>query len=80
MGREQLVNEGLADLDWEDVTEYAPGVITALSMPLTFSIATGIGLGFISYVAIKLVCGRIADISAAMWLIAAIFILYFATA
>lgn len=70
---------GLADIDWEDVTEYAPGVITALSMPLTFSIATGIGLGFISYVAIKLVCGRIGDISAAMWLIAATFVLYFAT-
>jgi AGZA family xanthine/uracil permease-like MFS transporter len=48
-------------------------------MPLTFSIATGIGLGFISYVAIKLVCGRIGDISAAMWLIAATFVLYFAT-
>ena len=70
---------GLADLDWEDVTEYAPGVITALSMPLTFSIATGIGLGFISYVAIKLVCGRFGDISAAMWLVAAVFVLYFAT-
>ena len=70
---------GLADIDWEDVIEYAPGVITALSMPLTFSIATGIGLGFISYVAIKLVCGRIGDISAAMWLIAATFVLYFAT-
>jgi len=70
---------GLKDLDWNDATEYAPGVITALTMPLTFSIATGIGLGFISYVAIKLVCGRLGDISAAMWLIAATFVLYFAT-
>lgn len=75
-----VMAHGLADLDWQDITEYAPGVITALSMPLTFSIATGIGLGFISYVAIKLVCGRIADVSGAMWLIAAIFVLYFATA
>jgi len=75
-----IMARGLAEFDWEDVTEYAPGVITALSMPLTFSIATGIGLGFISFVTIKLVCGRISDISAAMWLIAAIFVLYFATA
>ena len=69
---------GLADIDWDDVTEFAPAVVTALSMPLTFSIATGIGLGFISYVAIKAVCGRFSDISGAMWLIAVIFLLYFA--
>lgn len=69
---------GLAEIDWDDVTEFAPAVVTALSMPLTFSIATGIGLGFISYVAIKAVCGRFSDISGAMWLIAVIFLLYFA--
>jgi AGZA family xanthine/uracil permease-like MFS transporter len=74
-----IMARGLAELDWDDVTEYAPAVITALSMPLTFSIATGIGLGFIAYVAIKLLCGRLADISAAMWLIGAIFVIYFAT-
>jgi adenine/guanine/hypoxanthine permease len=40
---------------------YVPAVVTALAMPLTFSIATGIGLGFIAYVAIKLACGRAAE-------------------
>ena len=74
-----IMARGLAELDWDDVTEYAPAVITALTMPLTFSIATGIGLGFIAYVAIKLLCGRLADISAAMWLVGAIFVIYFAT-
>jgi AGZA family xanthine/uracil permease-like MFS transporter len=74
-----IMARGLAELDWDDVTEYAPAVITALAMPLTFSIATGIGLGFIAYVAIKLLCGRLADIGAAMWLIGAIFVIYFAT-
>lgn len=75
-----MMARGLAEIDWDDVTEYAPGVVTALSMPLTFSIATGIGLGFISYVGIKVVCGRFSDISSAMWLIAAVFLVYFATA
>jgi len=46
-------------------------------MPLTFSIATGIGLGFIAYVAIKLVSGRLADISGAMWLVSITFLIYF---
>ncbi|MBT5193553.1 MAG: NCS2 family permease [Rhodospirillaceae bacterium] len=75
-----MMARGLAEIDWDDVTEFAPAVVTALSMPLTFSIATGIGLGFISYVGIKLVCGRLSDISGAMWLIAAIFLIYFGTA
>lgn len=75
-----MMARGLAEIDWDDVTEFAPAVVTALSMPLTFSIATGIGLGFISYVGIKLVCGRLSDISGAMWLIAAIFLVYFGNA
>ena len=39
-----LMARGVAEIDWDDVTEYAPAVITAIVMPLTFSIATGIGL------------------------------------
>ncbi len=72
-----MMARGLAEIDWDDVTEYVPAVITALSMPLTFSIATGIGLGFIAYVAIKLFCGRWNDVGPAMWLVAGIFIVYF---
>ena len=72
-----MMTRGLADIDWDDVTEFVPAVITALSMPLTFSIATGIGLGFIAYVAIKLFCGRWDDIGPAMWLVAGTFIVYF---
>src|SRR5690606_1623294 len=37
-----LMARGLSEIDWEDVTEYAPGLITALAMPLTYSIAHGI--------------------------------------
>lgn len=70
-----LMARGLAELDWEDVTEYAPGVVTALSMPLTFSIAHGIGFGFVVYVAGKALSGRAADINPAVAVIAAVFIL-----
>jgi AGZA family xanthine/uracil permease-like MFS transporter len=48
-------------------------------MPLTFSIATGIGLGFISYTAIKLLCGRRQDVGPAVLLIAGVFVIFFIT-
>ena len=44
---------GLAEIDWDDATEYAPAVVAAITMPLTYSIATGIGLGFITYAVAK---------------------------
>jgi AGZA family xanthine/uracil permease-like MFS transporter len=44
-------------------------------MPLSFSIATGIGLGFIAYVALKTVTGRFREINAAVGLIALAFLL-----
>ncbi len=68
----------LAELDWEDVTDYAPAMITAIAMPLTFSISTGIGLGFVAYVAIKILSGRYREASPAMLVLAAIFIAKFA--
>jgi AGZA family xanthine/uracil permease-like MFS transporter len=45
-----LMARSLADIDWQDVTESAPAVVAAIAMPLSFSIAEGIGLGFITYV------------------------------
>ncbi len=72
-----VMTRGLSEIDWEDVTEVVPAVITAISMPLTFSIATGLGLGFISYAAIKLLAGRTRDVPIAVYVIAAAFILKF---
>ena len=60
------------------MTEYAPAVVTALTMPLTFSIATGIALGFIAYVGVKLLSGRIAEAGPAMTILALLFILKYA--
>jgi len=73
-----LMARGIAELDWEDVTEYAPGIVTAVTMPLTFSIAHGIAFGFISYAAIKLFAGRAKDISPVVAVLAILFVVKFA--
>ena len=73
-----LMARGLAELPWEDVTEYAPGVLAAFAMPVTFSIANGIGLGFIAYAIIKILSGKGRDCSPAVMLIALLFVIKFA--
>lgn len=69
-----IMARSLADLDWEDLTESAPAIVCALGMPLSFSIADGIGMGFITYVAIKLMSGKAAECPMAVYVIAAIFL------
>lgn len=59
------------DIRWEDATEALPAAVTALGIVFTFSIATGIGLGFITYVGVKAIAGRWREIGGAVWLIAA---------
>jgi len=73
-----LMTRGLAELDWDDVTEYAPAVVTALTMPLTFSIANGIAFGFIAYAAVKLLSGRFAEVGPSMLALAVLFIVKYA--
>lgn len=73
-----LMARGLADLPWDDLTEAAPAVVNALAMPLFFSVADGIGIGFIVYALVKLISGRAGEAPAAVWLIAGIFGLKFA--
>jgi AGZA family xanthine/uracil permease-like MFS transporter len=73
-----LMARGLVEVDWEDPTEYAPAVVTAIAMPLTFSIATGIAFGFITYAGIKLLSGRYREISSAVAILALLFAARFA--
>ncbi|MHA1600236.1 MAG: NCS2 family permease [Alphaproteobacteria bacterium] len=73
-----LMTRGLAEIDWEDVTEFAPAVVTAIAMPLTFSIANGLGLGFITYAAVKILSGRATDCPLAVHVIAVLFLIKFA--
>lgn len=58
---------------WSDISETAPVVITAIMMPLTFSIAEGIAMGFISYTLIKLLSGKHSELSLSVYIIAVIF-------
>lgn len=73
-----LMVRSFADLDWDDITEVAPAIIGAVSMPLSYSIADGIGIGFITYAAIKLLAGRASECPLAVYIIALIFVLKFA--
>ncbi|MGL4605739.1 MAG: NCS2 family permease, partial [Iodobacter sp.] len=73
-----LMARGLAEIDWDDITEAAPAVITAVGMPFTYSIADGIAFGFISYAAIKLLSGRFKDLSPAVLIITALWLIKFA--
>jgi adenine/guanine/hypoxanthine permease len=73
-----LMARGLAEIEWNDLTESAPAVIAAITMPLTYSIATGIGMGFITYVLMKLGSGRVRDLSVAVVVLAALFAIKFA--
>jgi AGZA family xanthine/uracil permease-like MFS transporter len=73
-----VMARGLAEIDWDDITEAAPAVIAAVSMPLTYSIATGIGLGFITYALAKLIAGKFADAKPAVLLLALVFAIKFA--
>jgi len=68
----------LKDIEWDDVSEYAPAALAAIIMPLTFSIAYGIALGFIAHVVIKAVSGKHADLNSGSIAIAAVSVLYFA--
>lgn len=72
-----LMARGLAEIDWEDMTEAAPAVVTALSMPFTFSIATGIGFGFITYAAVKVLTGQASAVSIGVYVIAVAFVAKF---
>ena len=67
----------IADIDWKDVTEYAPAVLAAVLMPLTFSIAHGIALGFIAYALIKALSGKYDELNAGSIAIAVVSVVYF---
>ncbi len=75
-----LMLSGLVSIDWRDLTEASPVVVTCLLMPLTFSIAEGICLGFIAYAAIKALSGKGKEVSASVWVMSAIFIIKYIVA
>jgi AGZA family xanthine/uracil permease-like MFS transporter len=72
-----LMLGGMERLDWSDNTELLPALIMIIMIPLTFSIANGIAIGFISYVVLKLSAGKSSDISLGAWFLFLIFVMKF---
>ena len=68
-----LMMSGMQHLSWSDPTELLPALLTIIMVPLSFSIANGIAAGFLSYVILKVIAGRSADVTAAAWVMALIF-------
>ena len=72
-----LMLSGMRSLDWDDGTELIPALLTIIMIPLSFSIAEGIAVGFITYVGVKTLTGRAAEVSFGAWFLAAIFLARF---
>ena len=66
------------DIPWEDYEEAIPAFVTMLTMPFTWSITNGIGAGFVTYVAIKVLNGKGRQVHWMVYLVAAAFVVYFA--
>ena len=73
-----LMMQQVADISWSDLEIAIPAFLTIVLMPFTYSITVGIGAGFVAYVLIKLVLGKVREVHPLMWLIAALFVIYFA--
>ena len=73
-----LMARSFGELSWDDATEAAPAVATAIAMPLSFSVADGIGIGFLTYAGAKIAAGRARECPGAVYLVAVIFALKFA--
>jgi AGZA family xanthine/uracil permease-like MFS transporter len=70
-----LMTQSIAQIAWQEFSEAVPAFITILATPLTFSIATGLSLGLISYTVVKVASGKIREVNALVWILTTLFIL-----
>ncbi|MEI2730841.1 MAG: NCS2 family permease [Dermatophilaceae bacterium] len=73
-----LMMQQVRGIDWDDLEIAIPAFLTIVLMPFTYSITVGIGAGFVTYVFIKIVRGKAASVHPLMWVVSALFVLYFA--
>lgn len=73
-----LMMSQVKGIDWDDVEIAIPAFLTIAVMPFTYSITAGIGAGFVAFVLIKVVKGKAAAVHPLLWVIAALFVVYFA--
>ena len=72
-----LMMQQITGIDWDDVEIAIPAFLTIVLMPFTYSITVGIGAGFLAYVLIKVVRGKVGEVHVLMWVVAAAFLVYF---
>ncbi|MGL5818497.1 MAG: NCS2 family permease, partial [Phycicoccus sp.] len=72
-----LMMQQVKGIDWDDLEIAIPAFLTIVLMPFTYSITVGIGAGFVSYVLVKLVRGKPAEVHPMLWVVAALFLVYF---
>ncbi|MCU9948665.1 NCS2 family permease [Pseudomonas sp. PDM13] len=72
-----LMMGGMAHIDWDEHTETIPAIVTVIMMPLTFSVADGIALGFVTYVVMKACTGKYREVSPSLYALCAIFVAKF---
>jgi adenine/guanine/hypoxanthine permease len=72
-----LMMTQIKEIDWSDYGIGIPAFLTIILMPFTYSIAVGIGAGFVSHVVIRLVQGRIKDVHPLLLLVSGLFMVYF---
>ncbi|HZS47442.1 MAG TPA: NCS2 family permease [Blastocatellia bacterium] len=70
-----LMMKSILDIDWKDTAQSIPAFLTIIAIPLTFNIANGLALGFVSYPVIMALSGRWREVSWAMYILALIFVL-----
>ena len=73
-----LMMQQVRNIDWDDVEIALPAFLTIVLMPFTYSITVGIGAGFLAYVLVKLVRGKAAQVHPLLWVVAGLFVVYFA--
>jgi AGZA family xanthine/uracil permease-like MFS transporter len=73
-----LMMQQVTGIAWQDVEIAIPAFLTIVLMPFTYSITVGIGAGFLAFVLIKLVLGKVREVHPLMWIVAALFVVYFA--
>lgn len=69
-----LMMGGMANINWKEHTDAIPAIITVVMMPLTFSIAEGIAMGFLTYALLKVLTGQHKQVSAALYVLSGLFI------
>lgn len=73
-----LMMKQVKEIDWDDIDIAIPAFLTIGLMPFTYSITVGIGAGFCSFVLIKIARGKAKEVHPLLWVVAALFVVYFA--